>query len=439
MNNNYNLYIAFGTLPALFSQINIFLDKDPSYVWVRSAGNFSKKEYLINNLKYYYKFDCSDLDYINNEYKDIEEQVKNILLNDKKARFTVFTDDVRCHYFLKPLILAGAYDRVDKMILLSDGNITLDNYLKYNSHNDNILKEKWDNIIDNIKNNINIDNYLNEYYFGFWLSIRKDVEYLTPCPEVISNSENKFNIKLFDIKKRYKRLNSKQKDLFFGDHLLNNKIKNILNNKKNILIITGTYNFGSPEITNFIYKDLINQVLIDYRNDYKILFKPHPIFAHELNDEFNNFLVDRDIEIMPVKMPLELILWERDDIYIGGFCSTSFVLINKKNVKFLFGEPIGFSRFIFKNIKTYNIQVSQDMAILFKESFGKNEAIINGINNRIDIMTNNLKSELDKIINITESNLYKDNNINLREAIKIMIKLLKIKFVSTIKTIGAKK
>lgn len=34
----YNLYITFGTLPALYAQINLFYDLNPSYVWVRSGG-----------------------------------------------------------------------------------------------------------------------------------------------------------------------------------------------------------------------------------------------------------------------------------------------------------------------------------------------------------------------------------------------------------------
>ena len=90
-NNIYNLYITFGTLPALYSQINVFLDKNPSYIWTRSGGTFISDKHFPNNLKFYKKFDgFNDVDFFDNQYKNIVEKINNIREENTNAHFNIF-------------------------------------------------------------------------------------------------------------------------------------------------------------------------------------------------------------------------------------------------------------------------------------------------------------------------------------------------------------
>ena len=77
----YNVYLTFGTMPSLYSEMSVFLDKTPSFLFVRSAGNFDCS--CLDKLKhvaFYYKFTGGDLDYMTDQYK----QVRDILIKTKK-------------------------------------------------------------------------------------------------------------------------------------------------------------------------------------------------------------------------------------------------------------------------------------------------------------------------------------------------------------------
>lgn len=196
MKNNVNLYIVFGTIPSLYAQINTFLDKTTSYVWVRQTG-FFQPEAKSENVVQYQKLGAYDMDFITSDYYDIVKTIKEILHQNKNTKFTVYIDDVRVQFILKPLIEAGIYTEIDKYVLLSEGSLTMTYLTSLNTSYEKEMKEKWQYLVDSIEKKINIDGELSRIdKYSPWFACSHNVEYLLPYKDLIENiikkSENKF-------------------------------------------------------------------------------------------------------------------------------------------------------------------------------------------------------------------------------------------------------
>lgn len=363
MLNEYIFYITFGTIPALYAETKIFLDKAPSYLFVRSKGNFDSK--VVQNLEYvksYYEFSGTDIDYICNQYHVIYQEIRKIKKNDNNAKFIVYIDDSRVQYMLKPFLKANALEDIKKIVMISEGNISEQMFSNLNEDDEEKTAKKWSDLICDYNNDdklVKIDNY------AFWLSTQKNVYYYLPYYKLLNNKnisieyKNKMNLYNLDIEKLYNKLNKNQKKYIYKN--LDLKI----DKAKKYLIIIGTYDFGSKELTDIVYQNLIDQATNDYK-DYKILYKAHPLFPVEKNQNFNEYLLDKNIEILPNKLPLEIVLWENKNIMVGGFASSINSLIEPSRTKFFFGDMIGYAKILYKNSrlkpKSYNVIVSQTLA-----------------------------------------------------------------------------
>lgn len=366
-NNIVNYYLVFGTLPCLYAQTNLFHDKKKSYMWARSSGTFDYKN-APENLAFYKKIEGSDYHYYL-EYIDlITEHIKELVKKDSKIEFNIFIDDNRLHFFLKPFIKANAIDRISQVTILNEGNGSLDMFATLN---DDLLLEaenKWNILIDKIKDDtINLEEYIFLENFCFWYSMKKNVKFLLPFPDLLVNKnistkfKKKMNLESFDLESHYMRIDEKKRRLVF------NLSSDFLNFPEETYIIIGTYNFGFEELTTLFYKDLISQLLEDEKMmNYSFYYKGHPLFPVNTNSEFGSFLVSRNIKTLPEKMPIELLLWENEKIVIGGFCSTINAFISPKRTKSIFGKLIGYPELLLKNgnlnFKKYNIELSQPLA-----------------------------------------------------------------------------
>ena len=435
MDNICNLYITFGTLPALYAQMNIYLDSTPSYVWVRNGGYYNYKKNPPNNLKFYQKFDgCDDADFLNIQYRDITDKMNEIIQDNSKVKFNIICDDSRIQFILKIIVPMHLQFRISKTIIISEGNMTESMYRNVNENYFITTKLKWEKLLNKEsysedewnKQLQNIDNY------AFWLATQDNVEYLIPNLETLTNYKNyKMNLISLNLLEMYNKLNNTaQKDLV-NNTIPQNIEREFSNINNKIIIITGTYDFVNNEITTFIYSNLINKVIDDYGKEYSLFYKAHPLFPVEKNEQFTTFLELNNISILPEKLPLEILLWGYPHVKIGGFCSSMYSLILTEQIKFFFGELNGFSKYIFKRddpkYKFYNLELSQDMALLSLQCYNK----YNGYNSSIDNKLKNINDSLQEIKNIRNDleNLkiaYSQNNLIILNHISSLNRRLKL-------------
>ena len=426
MNNVYNLYITFGTIPALFAQINVFLDKKPSYVWVRSGGNFNPKDFHgLDNVKYYKKFNCTDHDYIKEQYKDILKKIKFIKKNDKNAKFIIYTDDSRVQFILKPLILSDSYNQVKKLVLVSEGNISQYMYESIKKGDNVLRKTRWNNLKNNINSQQNDKELQKLENYCFWLSTNAKVEYLLPFPDMLYNENisNKYkktmNLSDLNLEKLYKKLPYEIKNKF-------NSME--VDNSKKIIIILGTYDFGSKKMTAILYENLINQAMNDYGDKYIFMFKAHPVFPVSENKWLEEYLNSKNIIILPSKTPLEILLWNNDNIMVGGFCSTVNSMIDPLRTKFFFGEKIGYSNLLDKNKKfkanEYGILISQKIANELLVSYSQTCEVKDKIEANKNYFETRYNDLMLKNEQLTQKINYMENKMNIYDSYNSKVDLL---------------
>lgn len=441
----YNIYITFGTLPALYAQMNVFLDNSDSYIWTRSGGTFIPEKNFPKNLKYYKKFDVFNDDvFFKEQFKEIKDKLCEIVFKNQNIKLNIFCDDSRIQFIWKIFTEINIEKNINKFIMISEGNIT-----EYMSRfvNDDYFEEmsiQWNNIMKLLKNPyVSVQEKdacladINKY--SFYLSTLNNFEYLIPNLNLLKKNTqlNKFSsnmhlseINLFEM---YKNLDVKIRECFINNALTDLEIKKTIQNINNkILIINGTYNFVNDEISSFIYSNLINRVIDDYKKDYIIFYKAHPLYPVERNPEFLQFLQKNKVIILSEKFPIEIALWEYNHIKIGGFCSTIYSLIPKEQVAFFFGDLNGFAKYIFKDnfYNYYNIHLSQDVASLSLKYYYKWNDYFKNLDNSIlyaKYELKNLKDNVDlKMENLNKEGALqkediksnKNNILSLEEQIK---------------------
>lgn len=361
MKNSCIFYLTFGTVPSLFSEMNIFLNKTPSYIFVRSGGKFDSS--CIKDLKhvlFYHKFTGGDTSYIEDQYNIVKEKIIEAKRNNQNVKFIIYIDDSRVQYYLKPFKEANALDDIIEINILSEGNASKFMYYKLNQDDEIECEKRWNNLVEKGTDEdlVRIDN------FAYYLSTKDKYKYLLPCFEHFNNQNvskeyrNKMKLEKFPVEEMYGNLKTEQKKYIYDFSELK------IDRKKKYLVIIGTLDFGGLETNTGVLENLIDQMYFDYQ-DYKLLYKAHPLSRVEDNETLMKYLKEKNIEIIPNKIPLEILLWEYKNIDIGGFSSSIVSLIEPSRVKFVFGQNLGYADILFdeKNpLKAYNLLVSQNLA-----------------------------------------------------------------------------
>lgn len=402
MSRVYNLYIAFGTIPKLYSKIDILNNKADSYAWFRFEN---KNSFSSENLKYFNILSERDIDFIKKDYIDIVNKIKDIQKKDKLALFNIITDDSRLQLILKPLIVANIYNKINEFIIISEGNITEFMYSDISKNDETYQKNRWNNIIRGIKNRVDSmdEELLIKNNACFWFSTNSNVRYLLPYKELLQNRfvenpyKERMNLQDFNIEDQFHKLSRENKRKIIDCRL--NGVK--INNKEKNIIILGTYDFGTKDFTTFVYKTLIDKTIYDYP-DYKFFFKAHPLYPVSSNETLNNYLKTKEVFVLNNEIPIEILLWENNNICVGGFCSSVNTLISPERTLFFYGEKIGLSKLLgktsFSGCKEYNILLSQNLA-----------AELLKLKNNVEIQDNKKNEEILKSIGCLEK-IIKENN-----------------------------
>lgn len=410
MKNNCIFYLTFGTVPSLFSEMNIFLNKTPSYIFVRSGGKFDPS--CIKDLKhvlFYHKFTGGDMSYIEDQYKIVKDKILEAKSNNKNVKFIIYIDDSRVQYYLKPFKEANALDDISEINILSEGNASKFMYYKLKQNDEIECKKRWNTLVEKGTDEdlIKIDN------FAFYLSTKEKYKYLLPCFEYFNNRNvskeyrNKMKLEKFPVEEMYGNLKSEQKKYIYDFSELN------IDRNKKYFVIIGTLDFGGMETNTGVLENLIDQMYYDYQ-DYKLLYKAHPLSKVEDNESLMKYLKEKSIEIIPNKIPIEILLWEYKNIDIGGFSSSIFSLIEPSRVKFIFGQKLGYADILFDEtkypLKTYNLLVSQNLAChLIIENNKLIERIerLESSNDNLRLLNDELQKQVEKLIHIENKRVSK--------------------------------
>lgn len=362
--NNYNVYITAETLPTLFSSFDMIKQKDEkSYIWFEREGTLN-----VANLKTQLP-NATISDYIGNDdadtfFPEVRNEVKdfvNEMLNaDENAHFTVYVT-AECYWLEIATLeeLGLTEDRVN-VVMYSCG--TVDYVVNYSFLEEDTLKlfkqkkDSFQEAIEKARANLckedTMLNYLkkdgDDYCDSDYVlinALRDNVDYYLQFPELIEFKDekvkkqmNKANMHKIDAKQKYKELTDKQKEIFFN---LVDLDKNTFDSEyftdsnKNYLIITGTTPF-SGQYLPFQYHQILKKVVEEYKNDYTILYKPHPKAIPE--GENAKYLEELGIKVLPGKMPMEAILFVYDNIKLGGFASSLYMSANKGDTLFFFAK-----------------------------------------------------------------------------------------------------
>jgi hypothetical protein len=456
-NNIYNVYIALGTMPALFSQINVFLDYTPSLLWVRMCGFLDKIKEKPENIISYNEFnDILDYDFNIEYYKNIVNRLEEIIKKDKNFFFNIYIDDIRASFILK--IITGLNLLTDRysIFLIADGRLPDTIFPTLSADDENDKAEQWMQLIEFSKNkeiNINeINKITYDRAYAFFLSTKSNIKYLIQDFALLKNNKisddyrNRMNICDINFHNIYCQLTNEHRNQIINSVLPADMIIKFSDYNIKHLIITGTYGFGHTYLSVFIYKSLISKVIEDYGRNYKIWFKPHPLF---LLNEYPSLLVffkQNDIEVLPEQFPLEILLWSYEYIEIGGFYCSAYTFINLKRIKFIFGDFWEYAKkYLLNEYKTYNINVSQEMAgvlwTISNEDQKQQKQLLNNFdkydNNIIDLdhkystLLNQVNLLSDKIISLIDNNnnLLSNQNIINKKIYYLLIPIRPLIFI----------
>ena len=404
-----DVYIVFGTIPCLYACVNTLSSKNKYILYSRRKvinETFLEKNFKINYLQ---EYDC---DFIK---KDVENIIADLCKIDTKIN--LYTDDVRVQLLLPIVSNEILEKKIKKIYMISEGNITYDLFENWNKSIDNELK--------GLMKTTDIENILNLKSYPFSLIKEKKYCYLCPCLDKL-RSEKKFqtnflNYNFYDLDLKEKYLNL-SKDTRYG--MINEQMQKITKLKEQKLIVIGTYKIGDLKINDEIYIQLMKHYMEEYKN-YKLFFKPHPLYSISKEDKLKIFLDENNIEIIGGSTPLELLIWNDDNTYVAGFCSSINHLISSDKTLELFGGKIGFSNYYkFNDYST--IEINQNLINDFNKDYYKMKLYLENKMNELEKKNNytielmrNKEDYLLKLMNEKEDFLIKlmndkESNINNR-------------------------
>ena len=360
--NEYNIFLVKETLPILLSSFDMVKYKDvPSYIYYDRDDtlNIDNIKAMFTNVtvsEYTGKADILNNQFSKNIVPEVKEFVKNILAKDENAYFNVY---VTAEYYWMGLIavegLGLSDDRVHTTMYSCGTNDYANCHIEEQKNvYENYIKEKeyFNNLIDKVKSNLyNEDesfNYLStgrgenlEIYPALLNALRKNVKYYLQYPELlqIENSQIKSdldnaNIEKIVLRDEFNNLTEYQKqDLYkcIGIDKSEFDEKYFNESRKDYLIITGTKPFYAG-FSQEEFENIIEQIVSKYGDEYKVLYKPHPMALPDENAE--KYLDSMNIEVLPGRMPIEAITFVYDNIKLGGFASSLYMNIDGGNTLF---------------------------------------------------------------------------------------------------------
>lgn len=358
----YNIYIMEDTLPTLFANMDMVHQKDvPSYVWYQRKDTLDN-EYLKNmfsNLVLSEHIGDGNAQNFRDTIKpEIQDYVNKALQDDSKAHFNIYVTAE--YYWMEILAIEelGIPEEQINVTMYSCGTvdyvfnqeITKADKYEIFLHE----KERFDKMLKEVRSGKYKDSEDVSYFnkekssakdsnYILLNSLRKNVVYYLQFPELITFEDpqvkecmDKSNMRKIVVKEKFNSLTDDEKADFFRCVKLDKKEfdeKYFNSEKGKYLIITGTRPFYGKYSRND-FENLIEQVYNKYKDEYKILFKPHPKAVP--TEEQTAMLAEFNIDVLPAQLPMEAITFVYDNIKLGGVASSLYMSVEKGDTLFFF-------------------------------------------------------------------------------------------------------
>ena len=297
-----------------------------------------------------------NFDAILNKLKKWIEQMFKV---NNKVKINLFITDV--HNFIIPLCIYSNNIPSDNynVYLLSDGtgsystfNEKFDNNETYiNTYNQ--MKNKYKEFKNYVWNRKRYDKNSNAFknirsweLFSYSYIIVKEEKnvfwWLTKIkgafapnnPALLEELLNNTNIALKDLNILFKSLNNEHKE----------QLKNLFNFNSNffeeayrlnrsVMLIAGT-----NDNTEYNLYDYCLTIESFYKNDYIYYYKAHPGTPIENNQKKIDNLKKINVTPIDSNIPLEVIMFFNPNVFCSGYYTSSFIEIDKENLKALFGQ-----------------------------------------------------------------------------------------------------
>lgn len=358
----FNIYIMEDTLPTLFANMDMVHQKNiPSYVWYQREDTLDN-EYLKNMFSNLvlseYIGDGNAKNFKDTIKPEIQNYVSEALKENSEAHFNIY---VTAEYYWMEILAVeelGVPEDQINVTMYSCGTVdyVFNQEITKADMYETFLheKEEFDSNLEKARKGMYRDSKDMPYYdteigkgknsnYILLNALRNNVVYYLQFPELITFEDpqvkeymDNSNMRKIVVKEKFNSLTDDEKSDFFKCVKLDKQEfdeKYFNSDKGKYLIITGTRPFyGKYKQDEF--KNLIEQVYEKYKDEYKILFKPHPKAVP--NEAQTEMLAEFNIDILPAQLPMEAITFVYGDIKLGGVASSLYMSVAKGDTLFFF-------------------------------------------------------------------------------------------------------
>lgn len=325
--NDYYIYITDSELPTIYSLLDLVGNDSKSYIWYTDTElidvNYLNTDKNVKLSSYIGGFDKGIVDEINEFIKDNKKNGRFHLVLDEKYYLLEFALDLKDNYDVK---------------ILSSGVDSYNNYYDYQFEDGYDIYKKYEEDFNKLKNDFDINKEYDHNYI--LISAKRDnVKYYLQYPEYLDAYDDK-------VKEEYKKVNFVTEDPKTIYNKLTMDMQNELlkiigfdkkdydnkyfgTNKPKLVIIGGNGKYKQDGM-----EDILKQVYDKYKDSYTILYKAHEDYV--LKENQIDYLNSLNINILPSKVPMEIISFIYSDLKIGGFPSELLLNTKTEDVLFLF-------------------------------------------------------------------------------------------------------
>jgi hypothetical protein len=375
---NYVIYLPWGTLPTLYSAIHMQLHNKPSFLWFYRDGTLDT-EFLPSNVT------LMGTPGDRESLPLVRDKIAQIIATEPNASFTLFTDDMQSGRIALTMLVANGVKSGNYQVrILSDGSGTynfyknlfnvagggLDTYNNASLYYFSLWRRAGvgQNSRHIPQSNLMWADLANQM---FALASYPFTEMWLSYPDLLTSDDFRMGLARMQINTRvvdpqflFSTMSKAQSEAFlkvvgfsrsYYDNLL--KIRSrptivagtptlddtaseeieitpeepvIIPNgakNKNKLIIT----ISDPIPRNF--NSILTKIIKDYHNDYDIFLKPHPNAAPS-DLQIAQYKKLGIIEVLPGRMPMEVLLWTYPHIKLGGYQSSLYMATVDEQVLF---------------------------------------------------------------------------------------------------------
>ena len=336
-------YTTFGTMPTLYSGLDVLSHDKPSYFTYQRTNTFNKVKFP----KHVTVRPIESDEMKQGIFEEIMAKIVEISENEPNAIFGFFVDDLRSRMTYDWFIAQGINPARIKTTLVSDGTATYNEfYNKFGSAKTGETKWKqYAQFVDDLlatpfertgTYNPNCDSFGYSYYtvtlpnYRYMMQDESLLETNSLFVKAKLKDMNTLSVTPYELLE--KLTTERQAEFFEMANFEKSKFEAMFDEspKPNLVII------GTSKSANKDQKSYVSKIHKEKREKYNIFFKPHP--NDDTAKEYENLF--SGLKLLPGQMPFEIFVWSLIDKIdlIGGYSSTVYLTVPIEKVDFIFDE-----------------------------------------------------------------------------------------------------